>query len=195
MIRDLLQPHDSARKFFRSRSGSPSDSSPSTSRCVLCQTGTARTSTPRPFAVRVIRRLRRSIESAVTLTRPLRCSGLRAAVNVVRSMASSDATDAMPGASGRFNDISRENCPFVRPRGRRASSKRRASALAARWTCRHRQASRTRSVVSKGGFVTLDTVQIILISTYLAKIGTAIPGLRRNECREKPSESSQCGSS
>ena len=45
----------------------------------------------------------------VTLTRPRRSSGLTAAVKVVRSMASSDATDPMPGGSGRFNDMSKEN--------------------------------------------------------------------------------------
>jgi hypothetical protein len=53
---------------------------------------------------------------------------------VVRSIASKDATAAIAGGSGRFSDISNENCPFVRSRGRRASSKRRARARAARCT-------------------------------------------------------------
>ena len=66
------------------------------------------------------------------LTRARRSKGLRAAVKVVRSIASSDATAAIAGGFGRFNDIMSENCPFVRPSGRSASSKRRASALAAR---------------------------------------------------------------
>ncbi len=133
----------------------PSGRSASISRCVLCQMGTARTSKLRPFAVRVVRRLRRSVASAATLTRPRRCNGLRAAVNVVRSIARRDATAAIPGASGRFRDIISENCPLVRPSGRRASSKRRASALAARCTCRQRQESRTSSVVSKEGWLCL----------------------------------------
>jgi hypothetical protein len=38
----------------------------------------------------------------------------------------------MVGGSGRFNDIISEYCPLVRPSGRSASSKRRASARAAR---------------------------------------------------------------
>jgi hypothetical protein len=125
---------ENARKLFRRRSGSPLGTSASISQCVRCQTGTARTSRLRPFAVRVVRRLRRSLASAVTLTRPRRCNGFRAAVKVVRSIASSDATAPIPGGSGRFKDIISENCPLVTPRGRRASSKRRASALAARWT-------------------------------------------------------------
>ncbi len=96
--------------------------------------GTARASNLRPFGVSVIRRVRRSAESAVTLSRARRRKGLRAAVKVVRSMARSDATDAIDGGSGRFKDIISENCPLVRPRGRNASSNRRASALAARCT-------------------------------------------------------------
>ena len=50
----------------------------------------------------------------------------------VRSMASNAATAAMPGGAGRFSDMSKENCPFVSPTGRRASSKRRAIFRAAR---------------------------------------------------------------
>jgi hypothetical protein len=82
------------------------------------------------------------------LIRPRRSRGLSAAVNVVRSIASSVATDAIPGGSGRFRDIMSENCPFVRPMGRSASSKRRARDLAARCTWRQRQDLRTRCVVS-----------------------------------------------
>jgi hypothetical protein len=103
-------------------------------RWVLFQMGTARASNLRPFGVSVIRRTRRSAESAVMLSRARRRKGLRAAVNVVRSIASSDATAAIDGGSGRFKDIISENCPFVRPSGRNASSNRRASALAARCT-------------------------------------------------------------
>ena len=66
------------------------------------------------------------------LTRARRCKGFSAAVKVVRSIASSEATVAIPGGSGRFKDIMSENCPLVRPSGRSTSSKRRASALAAR---------------------------------------------------------------
>ena len=71
----------------------------------------------------------------------------------------SDATAAMSGGSGRFRDIIRENCPFVSPTGRRASSKRRASALAARCTCRQRHASRTTSVVLNVGFAAIGIRQ------------------------------------
>ena len=122
-----------ARRFFRRRSGLWSRRRPSMLRWVLCQTGTACTSSLRPFGVRVIRRARPSVGSGVILTRPRRWRGLRAAVRVVRSIASSDATAAMPVGSGRLRDIMSENWPFVRSRGRSASSKRRASALAARW--------------------------------------------------------------
>ena len=41
-------------------------------------------------------------------------------------MASNAATAPMAGDSGRFSDMSNENCPFVSPTGRKASSKRRA---------------------------------------------------------------------
>lgn len=68
------------------------------------------------------------------LSRARRRRGLRAAVNVVRSIASNDATDAIDGGSGRFKDIMNENCPFVRTSGRNASSNHRATALAARRT-------------------------------------------------------------
>jgi|HubBroStandDraft_2_1064218.scaffolds.fasta_scaffold07257_2 hypothetical protein len=134
MTRDLWGDQERARKLFRRRSESPSRRSASTVVWVLLQTGTARASNLRPFAVRVIRRPRPSSGSAVILSRPRRRKGLRAAVKVVRSIASSKATAAIPGGFGRFRDISRENCPFVRPSGRKASSKRRASALAARCT-------------------------------------------------------------
>jgi hypothetical protein len=151
--------------LLRSRSGSPSCKSASTSRLARSHTGTAAASRVLPFPVSLIRRPRRSDGSMVTLTRPRRSSGLSAAVNVVRSTASSDATDPMPGGSGRLSDIIRENWPFVRPTGRNASSKRRASPRAARCTWRQRQQSRTRSVVSKGTIATLDMNLNMLIST------------------------------
>ncbi len=50
-----------------------------------------------------------------------------------------EATEPMVGGSGRFSDIIIEYCPLVRPMGRSATSKRRASARAARCRCRHRQ--------------------------------------------------------
>ena len=139
---------DSARRLLRRRSGSPSGSRLSTSAWVRSQNGVARASRRRPAGVSVIRRPRLSSGSAVTTTRPRRSNGLSAAVSVVRSMASSDATDAIPAGFGRFSDIMSENCPLVRPSGRRTSSKRRASARAACWTWRQRHVSRTRSVVS-----------------------------------------------
>ena len=125
---------ESARKLLRRRSESPSRRSASTAAWVFLQTGTALASNLRPFAVRVMRRPRPSAGSGVILSRPRRRKGLRAAVKVVRSIASSEAAAAIPGGFGRFRDINRENCPFVRPSGRSASSKRRASALAARCT-------------------------------------------------------------
>lgn len=149
------QYQDTARRFFRKRSGSPSGSRASTAMWVLLQTGTARASNLRPFGFSVTMRLRRSAESTCILSKPRRANGFRAAVNVVRSIPSSDATAPKSGGSGRFSDIISENCPLVSPIGRSASSKRRASALAARCTCRHRQASRTASVVANVGFTAL----------------------------------------
>ena len=127
-------PHDTARKFFRNRSGSPSGSSSSTATWVFLHTGTARASNLRPLAVSVMTRLRRSAGPALTFTKPRRSNGFRAAVNVVRSIPRSDATAPISGGCGRFSDIISENCPLVSPIGRSASSKRRASALAARCT-------------------------------------------------------------
>ena len=122
------------RKFFRRRSGSPGPRQASTAACVLIHTGTAWASNFLPCGVNASRRARWSTWSRVILIRPRRCSGLRAAVKVVRSIASNDATAPIAGASGRFNDIIIENCPFVRPSGRSAVSKRRARARAARCT-------------------------------------------------------------
>src|SRR5262249_1088494 len=80
-------------------------------------------------------------------------------VSVVRSMASKDATEEMLGGSGRLSDIIVEYCPLVRPSGRSASSKRRASARAARCRWRHRHVSRTKSVVAKGTSPAFDPPQ------------------------------------
>ena len=55
--------------------------------------------------------------SVVILTRARRSRGLRAAVKVVRSIASSDATAAMAGGFGRFRDIMSENCARLSGRG------------------------------------------------------------------------------
>ena len=92
--------------------------------------------------VRSTLRLLRSFASSFTSIMPRRSSGLSAAVSVVRSIASSAATDPIVGGSGRFSDIRSENWPLVRPSGRNASSKCRARARAARCVCRHRQWSR-----------------------------------------------------
>ena len=143
--------------------------SASTETWVFLQMGTACASKLRPLGVSVITRLRRSSGSTVIFSRRRRCNGLRAAVNVVRSIPSSFATPAMSGGSARFRDIISENCPFVSPTGRRASSKRRASALAARCTCMQKHASRTRRVVLNVGFAAVRIQIIILISTCLAK--------------------------
>lgn len=130
----ILNDQETACKFRRKRSGSPGRSRASTAACVFLQIGMALTSTLRPSGVSVITRPRRSAGSTVILSKRLRCNGLRAAVNVVRSIPSSEATALMSAGSGRFSDISSENCPLVSPAGRSARSKRRASALAARWT-------------------------------------------------------------
>jgi len=127
-------PPDRTRKSLRRRSGAPSSKRPSISWWVRCQIGTPLANNVIPFGVRAIKRLRRSPESVATVTNPRRCNGFKAAVNVVRSIANKDATAVMAGGSGRFSDISNENCPFVRSRDRSASSKRRARALAARCT-------------------------------------------------------------
>ncbi len=141
-------PYDSARKPRRSSSGFPSGICRSISSCVRFHAGIASASSFRPFEVSFKIRLLRSSRSAVIWTSPRRSRGFNAAVNVVRSMASSDATGPIEGGSGRFSDISSENCPFVSPCGRSASSNRRPRARAARCTCRHRQQSFTIRVVS-----------------------------------------------
>ena len=146
------QYQDTARRFFRKRSGSPSGTSASIAMWVLLQTGTARASNLRPLGVSVITRLRRSVWSALILSKPRRCNGLRAAVKVVRSIPSSDATAPIAGGSTRFSAITSENCPLVSPIGRSASSKGRGCALTAGGASRHRQASRTASAVAIVGF-------------------------------------------
>jgi hypothetical protein len=132
---------------------------------VRSQTGSADASSVLPGAVRLSRLPRRSEGSVATVSRPRRSSGLMAAVRVVRSMPRREETDAMLADSGRLSDIRRENWPLVRPIGRSASSKRRASARAARCTCRQRQQSRTRRVVSKGMTGVLDIHFNMLVST------------------------------
>jgi len=137
----------SALKSLRSRTASLSGSAFSNSAWFCCHIGTAFASSRVPADVSVSNRPRASFGSAVMLINPLRCKGLSAAVKVVLSIANNEATDAMPAGSGRLSDIISENCPLVSPSGRSASSNRRASARAARCTCRHRQQSRTRRVV------------------------------------------------
>jgi hypothetical protein len=138
----------SARKLFLRRSGSPTRRRASIAAWVLVHTGTALASNLSPCGVNSRRRVRWSFSSVVILIRRRLRSGFRAAVNVVRSITSNDATAPIVGAAGRFRDISSENCPLVRPSGRNALSNSRASARAARCTCRQRQQSRTRIVVS-----------------------------------------------
>ena len=123
---------ESVRRFFRRRSGSPGARRASTAAWVRFQTGTARASNVLPCGVNSSRRARWSSWGVVILIRLRRRSGLRAAVRVVRSIASNDATAPMVGASGRFKDIISENCPLVKRSGRSALSKCRASARAAR---------------------------------------------------------------
>jgi len=125
---------ESLRKFFRRRSGSPGPRRASTAASELVQTGAARASNFLPCGVNFSRRVRWSSWSVVILIRLRRRSGFSAAVRVVRSIASNDATAPIVGASGRFKDIISENCPFVRPSGRSTLSKCRASARAARCT-------------------------------------------------------------
>lgn len=146
-----------ARRLFRRAFQSKVGTSFSISSCVRCHTGTARARSLRPFSVRMRTRLRRSDGSDSTVTRPRRSRGFNAAVRVVRSMASREATGPIGGGSGLFSDMSSENCPLVSSKGRSASSKRRASARAARCTWRHRQRSRTNRVVSYGSVFALDT--------------------------------------
>ena len=59
-------------------------------------------------------RVRRSDWSFSTFTNPRRSSGFKAAVKVVRSIASRDATGPIDGGSGRFRDIKRE-LPVCQP--------------------------------------------------------------------------------
>ena len=125
---------ESVRKFFRRRSGSPGPRRASSAAWVLVHTGTARASDCLPCGVNSSRRARWSPWSVVILIRPRCRSGFRAAVKVVRSIASNEATAPIVGASVRFKDTISENCPFVRPSGRSALSKHRASARAARST-------------------------------------------------------------
>jgi len=150
----------SVRKFFRRRSGSPAPRRASTAAWVVVHTGTARASNFLPWGVNSSRRARWSSWLVVILIRLRRRNGFRAAVKVVRSMASNDATAPIVGASGRFKDIIRENWPLVRPSGRSALSNRRASARAARCTWRQRQESRTRIVVS------YDVPRTLAIDSY-----------------------------
>jgi hypothetical protein len=132
--RQVTDVQASARKFFRRRSGSPRPRRASTAAWLLLHAGTALASNLFPCGVNSSRRARRSFQFAVILIKRRRCSGFRAAVKVVRSIASNVATDPMVGAAGRFKDIMSENCPWVRPSGRKAVSNCRASARAARCT-------------------------------------------------------------
>jgi hypothetical protein len=150
---------EKARRDFRNALRFPSGRRCSTSWCVVSHTFAASTSKLCPFAVRVRMRLLWSAGSGVTLMSPRRSSGFSAAVKVVRSIASREATGPIDGGSGRFRDISRENCPLVSPKGRNTSSKRRPRVRAARCTWRQRQQSLTSIVVSYGSVFLLDTPQ------------------------------------
>ena len=125
---------ENVRKFFRSRSDSPGPRPASTTAWVRAHNGTALASNFFPCAVNSSRRARRSSRFGVILISLRRRSGFSAAVKVVRSIASNDATAPIVGPSGRFKDIISENCQLVRPSGRNALSNRCARARAARWT-------------------------------------------------------------
>ena len=73
------------------------------------QIGTALANRVLRFGVRVIQRLCRSSGLAATVTNPGLSNGCRAAVNLVRSIATKDATAAIAGGWGRFGDISSES--------------------------------------------------------------------------------------
>lgn len=100
---------ESARKLLRSSSGSRSGISCSTSSCMRFHSGSARARRLHPSSVSFRMRVRRSDWSLNIFTNPRRSSGFRAAVKVVRSIASRDATGPIDGGSGRFSDIKREN--------------------------------------------------------------------------------------
>ncbi len=148
---------ESSSMLLRTPAGSCALSSRSTSSCVLFHTGNASASSVLPSSVRIKIRFLRSDLSCSTLNKPRRSSGFNAAVKVVRSIASSSATGAIGGGTGRFSDTRSENCPLVKPNGRSTSSKRRASARAARCTCRHKHVSLTSKVASNGNAFLLDT--------------------------------------
>jgi hypothetical protein len=154
-----------ALRPLRKQSALPPSRDAVTFSWVSSQMGSADASSVLPGPVRLSRLPRRSEGSVATVSRPRRSSGLIAAVRVVRSMPRRDETDAMLAGSGRLSDIRRENWPLVRPIGRSASSKRRASARAALCTCRQRQQSRTRRVVSKETAAVLDIHFNMLVST------------------------------
>jgi len=148
MLVKTAETQESLRRFFRKRSASLGPRRVSSAPWVRVQTGTARASNSLPGVVNSRRRARWSLRSVMILISLRRRNGFKAAVNVVRSIASNDATAPTVGGSGRFNDIISENCPLVSPSGRNASSKCRARARAVRCTWRQRQESRTRIVVS-----------------------------------------------
>src|SRR5215831_13932628 len=74
---------ESTRRAFLRRSGSPRPKRASTAAWVLVHSGTARASNFFPFGVSSSRRARWSPWPVVILVRRRRCSGFRAAVNVV----------------------------------------------------------------------------------------------------------------
>ena len=146
----------------------------SISACVCCHSGNAAASRSQPAGVSSSRRLRRSSGSWMIVTRPRRSSGLSAAVSVVRSIASSDATDFIGAGWGRFSDISSENWPLVRSSGRSTSSKirarlRRALHVQAQAAIAHHQRR------FEGELFFSCHVAIVLISTYLVKVEARQP--------------------
>ncbi len=107
--RGLPQPLDKALKLLRRRSGLHSELAPRSPGGGRSQIGTALANRVLRFGVRVIQRLRRSSGSAATVTNPGLSNGFRAAVYLVRSIATKDATAAIAGGWGRFSDISSES--------------------------------------------------------------------------------------
>ena len=92
----LTRAQESAMSPFRIPAAStisPAPSNLSTSACSRSQIGIAATSAALPCSVKLSRRLLRSSGSGSTTTRPRRFSVFNAAVRVVRSIASSAATE------------------------------------------------------------------------------------------------------
>ena len=123
--------------------------------CTCRQSGKDLARTPLPFLVNDTTRNLASFSSARIETSPFRSSGLRLAVNVVRSITRSPASAPIDGDAGRFNCISNENCHPLISAGRNASSYRRPTARAARIRCRQKHWLWTSMAAAKPGSLSL----------------------------------------